>query len=66
MSEENNINITINDQPVSVPKGTLVVEAAKQGGGGGDWDRDSGILLSRKAGSIWLLSDVSCRSRENA
>ena len=28
MSE--NINITINDQPVSVPKGTLVVEAAKQ------------------------------------
>jgi len=29
MSEENNINITINDQPVSVPKGTLVVEAAK-------------------------------------
>jgi NADH-quinone oxidoreductase subunit G len=30
MSEENKINITINDQPVSVPKGTLVVEAAKQ------------------------------------
>ena len=30
MSEENNINITINDQSVSVPKGTLVVEAAKQ------------------------------------
>ena len=28
MSED--INITINDQPVSVPKGTLVVEAAKQ------------------------------------
>ena len=28
MSE--NINITINDQPVSVPKGTLVVEAASR------------------------------------
>ena len=30
MSEDNKVNITINDQPVSVPKGTLVVEAAKQ------------------------------------
>ena len=30
MSKEDNINITINDQHVSVPKGTLVVEAAKQ------------------------------------
>ena len=30
MSEDNSINITINDQPVSVPKGTLVVEAAKK------------------------------------
>jgi NADH-quinone oxidoreductase subunit G len=32
MSEENKVNITINDQLVSVPKGTLVVEAAKQVG----------------------------------
>ena len=30
MSDDNQINITINDQPVTVPKGTLLVEAAKQ------------------------------------
>ena len=30
MSKDDNIDITINDQHVSVPKGTLVVEAAKQ------------------------------------
>jgi NADH-quinone oxidoreductase subunit G len=32
MSEESKVNITINGQPICVPKGTLVVEAAKQVG----------------------------------
>ena len=32
MSDDNQVNITINDQPVTVPKGTLLVDAAKEVG----------------------------------